>query len=206
MDVDGNSELSATRERLIEAAREVFMHDGYRASMDAIAARAGVAKQTLYNHFPSKADLFGATACTASANIAIALEGDAATPRASLLAFAIKFRERVLGDEGLAMFRALTAEGTRFPEMNQTFFANGPSRTRARLADFLDRAMAAGSLRRDDPVFAAEMLLGMLLGLDHARRLCLAEASAEAEEPRVARIVDCFLRAYAAPAGCEDSR
>ena len=170
--MDGNSELSATRERLIEAAREVFMHDGYRASMDAIAARAGVAKQTLYNHFPSKADLFGATACTASANIAIALEGDAATPRASLLAFAIKFRERVLGDEGLAMFRA----------------------------------MAAGSLRRDDPVFAAEMLLGMLLGLDHARRLCLAEASAEAEEPRVARIVDCFLRAYAAPAGCEDSR
>ena len=187
-----------TRERLIEAAREVFMREGYRASMDVIAAQAGVAKQTLYNHFCNKAELFGATVCAASGKIVVTL-GQSDDLRQSLLAFALTFRERALGEEGLAMFRALTAEGLRFPEMNQVFFANGPSQTVFRLSDFMARAMEEGRLRRDDPQFAAEMLTGMLLGLDHARRLCLVPLPAEVESARAARIVDCFLRAFQAP-------
>ena len=52
------SAVAETRNRLIQAAREAFMAEGYRASVEGIAARAGVAKQTLYNHFPSKDELF----------------------------------------------------------------------------------------------------------------------------------------------------
>lgn len=187
----------STRQRLILAAREAFMREGYRASMDGIAARAGVAKQTLYNHFPCKEDLFGETACSASADIVVALDSGTENVRESLLLFARTFRERALGEEGLAMFRALTAEGLRFPEMARAFFARGPSLTVARLSDFLGRAMGDGRFRQDDPQFAAEMLMSMLLGLDHARRLCLADLSNELEEKRIVRIVDCFLRAYA---------
>jgi len=185
------------RERVLEAAREAFMRDGYRASMDAIAAQAGVAKQTLYNHFPNKAALFGATTCAASAVIVVSLVGSGEL-RDALLAFGRSFRQRALGEEGLAMFRAVTGEGRRFPEMNQSFFDSGPRRTVAGLSEFLARAMTEGKLRQDDPQFAAEMLVGMLLGLDHARRLCLAALPDEPEEQRLARIVDCFLRAFAA--------
>ncbi|HEY3530770.1 MAG TPA: helix-turn-helix domain-containing protein [Nocardioides sp.] len=42
------------RERLIEAAREVFREQGYDASLDEVARRAGVGAGTLYRHFPSR--------------------------------------------------------------------------------------------------------------------------------------------------------
>jgi AcrR family transcriptional regulator len=43
---------------IMDAAEEVFIEKGYHeASMDEIAARAGVAKGTLYQHFPGKEDL-----------------------------------------------------------------------------------------------------------------------------------------------------
>jgi AcrR family transcriptional regulator len=192
---DGSTSAD-TRKRLVLAAREAFMKEGYRASVDGIAARAGVAKQTLYNHFPSKDDLFSEAATLSSSAIAVSLEGDTNDVRASLLRFATTFRQRVLGDDGLAMFRALTAETARFPALAQAFFAKGANRTAGRLADFLRRAMADGRLRQDDPRFAAEMLMGMLGGVEHIRRLCTAPRPDVAEDIRIEQIVDCFLRAY----------
>src|SRR5579872_2455618 len=42
-----------------EAAAGLFLERGYQAtSMDEIAARAGVSKQTIYTHFPNKEVLF----------------------------------------------------------------------------------------------------------------------------------------------------
>ncbi|CAN7523052.1 TetR/AcrR family transcriptional regulator [Rhizobium rhizogenes] len=50
-----------TRERIIEAAGKLFHSEGIRAvSVDAIAAKAGVTKRTLYYHFRSKDDLIAA--------------------------------------------------------------------------------------------------------------------------------------------------
>ncbi|TAK68573.1 MAG: TetR/AcrR family transcriptional regulator [Actinomycetota bacterium] len=47
------------REQLLAAAREVFVAHGYHAAaMDDIAVRAGVSKPVLYQHFPSKLDLY----------------------------------------------------------------------------------------------------------------------------------------------------
>lgn len=46
------------RERLLEAAAILFYNDGIAATgIDSITRRAGVAKQSLYNNFASKADL-----------------------------------------------------------------------------------------------------------------------------------------------------
>jgi AcrR family transcriptional regulator len=60
--VDGRIERGrATRERLIEAAREQFGTVGYdAASLDAILAAAGVKRGALYHHFESKQELFDA--------------------------------------------------------------------------------------------------------------------------------------------------
>lgn len=50
-----------TRERIIAAANKLFYRDGIKGvSMDAVAARAGVTKRTLYYHFTSKDDLVAA--------------------------------------------------------------------------------------------------------------------------------------------------
>lgn len=189
---------SETRTRLIHAAREAFMEEGYRASVDGIAARAGVAKQTLYNHFPSKDELFSESAGLISGAIVVSLDGQTDDVRATLICFGTTFRQKVHSAEGLAMFRTLMAEAARFPSLAQAYFAKGPELTAARLADFLGRTMAAGHLRQDDPRFAAEMLLGMLNNIDHFRRISGNAELPEAEETtRIGQIIDCFLRAYA---------
>ena len=43
--------------RLVDAARQVFAEHGGGASMEAIAARAGVGVGTLYRHFPKRIDV-----------------------------------------------------------------------------------------------------------------------------------------------------
>ncbi|WP_426976457.1 TetR/AcrR family transcriptional regulator [Pseudarthrobacter sp. O4] len=48
------------REALIEAARVAFAAEGLNASLDAIAASAGVGAGTLYRHFPTRLDLWSA--------------------------------------------------------------------------------------------------------------------------------------------------
>lgn len=48
-----------TQARLLDAAAEVFVRDGYEAAqLDEIAARAGRSKGSVYTHFESKEDLF----------------------------------------------------------------------------------------------------------------------------------------------------
>jgi AcrR family transcriptional regulator len=50
-----------TRDRLLEAARELFTADGYHATTTPmLAKRAGVAEGTIYRHFPSKHALLNA--------------------------------------------------------------------------------------------------------------------------------------------------
>lgn len=49
----------ARRAQLLDAAQQVFVHNGYHAAaMDDIAERAGVSKPVLYQHFPGKLDLY----------------------------------------------------------------------------------------------------------------------------------------------------
>ena len=49
----------ALRKQLLGAAQEVFVAQGYHAAaMDDIAERAGVSKPVLYQHFPSKLELY----------------------------------------------------------------------------------------------------------------------------------------------------
>ncbi len=183
------------RERVLRAAAEAFLHRGYHASVDEIARRAGVAKQTVYHHFPSKDRLFEAAACNISKHLLVELEASPSDVGAALLGFARAYRRRALGAQGLAMFRTLTAEVPRFPGLARAVYQGGAGEMVRRLAAFLRRAMEKGDLRRDDPQFAAELFLSMLAGQERVRRL-YGLNGAEAESRRVPRIVDCFLRAY----------
>jgi AcrR family transcriptional regulator len=104
---------NATRERIVEAARALIAHGGYReAQVAAVAARAGAATGTVYRHFPSKADLFAEVFRRASQREVDATRaaGDAAGPRAVVrLAAAVEsFARRALRGRRLAW--ALLAE------------------------------------------------------------------------------------------------
>lgn len=185
------------RARLIHAAAEVFVEEGYRASVERVAARAGVARQTLYNHFPCKADLFGEVVRQSTAALLITLDANQQTLRERLLRFGAMYRNKVLSAEGLGFFRILAAETVRFPELAASFYRTGPAQTAARLAVVLQEAMAKGEMRPASPSFAANMLLSMLVGADRSHYLFSGDPPPESDPEHVARIIDCYLRAFA---------
>jgi TetR/AcrR family transcriptional regulator, mexJK operon transcriptional repressor len=182
------------RQRVLKAATDSFLARGYGSSVDDIARRAGVAKQTVYHHFPSKDRLFKEVARDLAMSVLVELEGD--DVRAALLRFAVAYRARALGADGIATFRTLVPTVSRFKALAKAMYANTAGELVQRLSQYLEGAMKAGRLRRDDPVFAAEMLMSMLVGVDRVKRLFGVSDQRESDERRAARIVDCFLRAY----------
>lgn len=186
----------AHRERVLRAATSSFLAHGYRSSVDEIARRAGVAKQTVYHHFPNKDELFKEVARDLARRVLVELESPPADLREGLLRFALAYRQRTLGAQGIATFRTLVPEVPRFRAVARAMYGNSAGEMVRRLAEYLSGAMDAGTLRRDEPRFAAEMLLSMLAGLDRMKRLFSVADNGESEGRRTARIVDCFLRAY----------
>ena len=77
-------------DRIVEVAREVFREQGYDASLDLVAKRAGVGAGTLYRHFPTRDALLDAIMqswvdrVTESVEKSLAFEGP---PRELLLAW-----------------------------------------------------------------------------------------------------------------------
>src|SRR6478752_7264892 len=69
-------------DRIVEVAREVFREQGYDASLDEVAKRAGVGPGTLYRHFPKRENLIDAILqswvdkVTETAAKALTFEGD----------------------------------------------------------------------------------------------------------------------------------
>ncbi len=82
------ADAQRNRERIVEAARGLFREQGYDASLDEVARRAGVGPGTLYRHFPKRDDLLDAVmqswvdGVNETADKAIAHEG---SPRDLLL-------------------------------------------------------------------------------------------------------------------------
>ncbi len=184
-----------TRQRVLDAACDAFREEGYQVSIDRIATRAQVARQTLYNHFPSKDALFAEVIRNAIESILVTLEGDGDV-RTTLLAFGDAYRSKLLSLEGVAIVRAMIAEAPRFPKLAKQFFAQGPAMTRKHLAVYLSYAMEQGWLRPDNPEFAAEMLSAMLIDFDRLRGLINLQTDL-LKPAKTAQVVDCFLRAFA---------
>jgi TetR/AcrR family transcriptional repressor of mexJK operon len=183
------------RERVLRAATSSFLAHGYGSSVDVIARRAGVAKQTVYHHFPSKDILFKEVARDLARRVLVELEGEEKGIQKTLERFGLAYRKRVLGAQGINAFRTLVPEVPRFKALARTMYAASAGETVRRLAAYLEKAMQRGELRADDPVPAAEMLLGMLVGFDRVKRL-FGVALEEGDARRATRVVDCFLRAY----------
>ncbi|HEY8252498.1 MAG TPA: TetR/AcrR family transcriptional regulator [Burkholderiales bacterium] len=181
------------RERVLRAATTSFLARGYGSSVDDIARRAGVAKQTVYQHFANKDELFKAVAGDLAKRVLVKLEGagNQNEVRQSLLRFALEYRKRALGAQGIATFRTLVPEVPRFRALARTMYANTAGEMVRRLAEFLRQKLDA-----PDPEFAAEMFLSMLAGHDRLKRLFAVPPGAESEAARTARIVDLFLRVH----------
>src|SRR3546814_7464841 len=100
-----------------QAGTEIFLELGYEAAtMDHIAAKAGVSKQTVYNHFQSKDGLFKATiADLTSALMAPLVVRDLPSPPPERLlrSLAEAFPTLMLRPSSLALFPLIVADAAR---------------------------------------------------------------------------------------------
>lgn len=153
------------RETILAIAREMFFTEGYAAvSMSAIAARLGGSKGTLYNYFASKEDLFTAVIAANFDRVGalmrnLALESGDVAER--LRSFGFEFLKLILSDDYLNIYRLVTAEASRFPEIGAAFQGKGMVAHKQALADFFESQMTAGALRRADPALAARQFLDL---------------------------------------------
>src|SRR5215831_1036803 len=113
-------------ESILAAAKRAFLAGGFGAvSMDAIAREAAVSKATVYAHFGSKEELFGAVIgreCERYFASFSAGEIDPRDVRASLTVLGRRFLELVLSPDAIALHRIITGEVTRFPVIGEIFW------------------------------------------------------------------------------------
>jgi AcrR family transcriptional regulator len=192
------------RQAILAAAGEVFAREGYaQAGVDVIAAAAGVAKPTVYNHFGDKESLFR-EAIAADADRAL-VEHLAAVDelrdgndlRATLEDVGHHMLVCHCEDRSVALRRLLNAELGRFPDLIDIVRGRAADRVTEALADRLARLALAGRLRRLDPMQASEQFMALLTGPIEARsRLGTRQVSDDELWAVTRAAVETFLRAF----------
>jgi AcrR family transcriptional regulator len=187
-------------ERILDAATDLFLRDGYgAASLEAVATAAGVSKRTLYARFAGKAALFQVVVARLVTRWLPAFDarmGEAVGLEPTLLAAARVILATALVPEALALHRLIIAEIGRFPELAAVLQQAGAGVGHERLATLLARAGIA------DPVWAAEQFITLVVSVPQRRGLGLGVAMDEAaQEEWARRAVSLFLHGTASGCG-----
>jgi AcrR family transcriptional regulator len=205
---DGSLRISpardARRQGILDIAREIFVSEGFAAaSMSAIAARLGGSKGTLYNYFPSKEALFAAVIrdeCDVKmASLFDGLTAEGEDVEAVMREVGLRYVQMVLSDRTIAFSRAVIAESVRFPDLGRALNEAGPQQGRRRLAAFVEQAMKAGRLCRDDAARLVEQYCELCLAGGYRSRLMNVTGPPSSEEiaENVEAALKVILAAYA---------
>jgi TetR/AcrR family transcriptional regulator, mexJK operon transcriptional repressor len=190
---------------IICAAREAFLEKGYDGvSMDEVASRAGVAKQTVYARYSSKDALFLAVVESVQGKMLSAISAAASLPiHNRLQRIARELLDVVLDPSSLSLSRIALGASYRFPTLGHSIYGARIKELHATLAEIIEQAAKEGSLTVDDPKVAAEQFLALVRGELHLH--CLYDPSFRPARAKIERQikagVDCFMARYGAPAG-----
>lgn len=189
------------REAILDAALTLFAERGLDGvPIEAIAARSGVSKVTVYNNFGDKASIFDCIVQRETDRLSRELgnaTGDGGSLEDRLTRFGRALVTMLTQPCHLALDRSVAMEAQRNPTMGKRFFDAGPGRVHGLLTDILAGAAAAGDIAVDNPAQAAQDLLSLWLGYQALeRRLCGGCVPDEAElQKRINHSVRLFLRA-----------
>jgi TetR/AcrR family transcriptional repressor of mexJK operon len=172
----------ARADTIIASATRVFVRDGYGgASIDKVAAEAGVSTRTIYERFKNKADLLGAVISRLverdMATVLATDELDRLEPRAALTVIAQVVTGRACDPDAAALFRIVATEAHRFPELAAKMRCNAKARVDDAIAAYFRGQIGRGTLRLSDPDRAAALFMQMICAELHE---CLLFGSADA--------------------------
>jgi TetR/AcrR family transcriptional repressor of mexJK operon len=179
---DDDPRVIRSRALILEASRRVFLERGYQsATVEQVAAAAGIAKRTIYNLYDDKDGLFRATILSAievADAFAESLATDLRQTEASvehLVGIGRRLAEATLLGPALPLRRLLVIESRRFPELVTEYRTRAPEAVMTALADLFETMMRAGALRSPDARLAAEHFAFLVMGADLDRGMFTGE-------------------------------
>ena len=189
------------RAAILQAASHLFLARGLQnTSMDAVAAAAGVSKQTVYSHFSGKDELFQTVIVSKVESYSFVTERlpkDIGL-RKGLLLLGRRFLNLMFDAEVVAMHRVVIGESVVHPKIAELFYEAGPGTALGTIETFLHSEMGRGRLAIEDPGYASSQFLNMIRG--HYQMLLLMNMnprlSEQEAEAHVARVVEQFLMLY----------
>ncbi|MBP3042405.1 TetR/AcrR family transcriptional regulator [Arthrobacter jiangjiafuii] len=204
------------RDAVLDAAVELLLVNGYDGtSMDAVAARAGVSKTTVYAHYSDKLELFKAVLQHGSMELGERLrelrqrEGSAEGSAEDRLVDALVAASKAgTGAQAIAYFRVLIAEHNRRREIQSVITTLAMPDVSDIISIIAQLLVAYGSehgFEVDRPEAHASMLLRMTVsGIEFDALISDFAVSGELLEAHVGYIVRVFLRGLRPIAGEQD--
>jgi adenylate cyclase len=154
---------SPKRRQILDGARKAFYAHGYAgASMDQIAALAGVSKGTLYVYFANKEALFQALVAEEADQFAGRLppvDPDASDIRSVLRQSGLGFLHALYHEETIRALRTIVGAAEQLPHLSRYFYDAGLTAGVTQLQALLDQRIAAGDLAVEDAQSAARKFL-----------------------------------------------
>lgn len=160
---------------IVLAAREHFLRNGFAgASMDGIAKSAGVSVKTIYGHFAGKDELFSRVMMAACTDHLLSEELPSedvlaqrfawfrAANRRGLAEAGREYLRHLLSEEQLALYRVVTQDAGRFPELGRQYHKNIAQGRTGILAAYLRNVARKKSWTRRDAAQDAALYEALL--------------------------------------------
>ena len=196
---------SAKRQAIIDAAQRVFLAQGFAgSSVDAIAAAAGVSKQTIYNHFGDKEELFRAVVRAVQSDFASDFRETGLQERLAasddlggdLRELGRQWVAVALQEDVAALRRLVIAEQDRHPWLFDEWQQPRPALERA-LRGAVSKQAERGALDVADVGLAVDQLLLVVITEALTRAAYGRRALTEAEAGKIVdNGVEMWLRCY----------
>ena len=190
------------REAIIQAAIAEFRDNGFKVtSMDRIAARAEVSKRTVYNHFPSKDELFAEILLElwecSKEQLDQAYRPD--RPVREQLREMMTAKMEMLGESSfMDLARVAIAETIHSPERAREMVAKMGSLEEG-VSTWIRAAQVDGKLKAVDPAFSAYQLQSLIKAFAFWPQITMGQPplSDEMRKEVIDSAVDMFLAQYA---------
>lgn len=202
IDIMATSERQTDRKRaaILQAAIDEFRQHGFAAtSMDKIAATAEVSKRTVYNHFPSKDDLFSAILIQLwdSAGVLKDFVYQADRELELQLGEFLQRKIKILSDLNfIDLARVAVAAAIHTPERARDMVEK-LGRQEEGIVAWIKAAQADGKLKAGDPVLMGDMLQGQIKSMAFWPQVAMGQAIlTEAQQKIIAASAMALFLAY----------
>jgi TetR/AcrR family transcriptional regulator, mexJK operon transcriptional repressor len=154
-------------EQILVAAQALFLEQGYGATtIEQVAGQIGATKRTIYVRFTDKSGLFHAVVKRVldARRPDLQTIGLDRTVEERLYDMGLRVLSYVLDPDVVRLFRVVTAEAYRFPELNRTIEEQAAHGVAWAVSQMLNEEVVLGRLVLNDIELATKLLLSLMTG------------------------------------------